>query len=141
MIEWSIRRVCVALGVLALGAGVPACSSGGEEEAVAAADAWLVLIDSGELSEGWRETASLFRKAVTEDDFGKSVGAARQPLGKLVSRKLRAAQATRTLPGAPRGRYVVIQYDSVFENSKTAIESVTEVYEDGEWRVSGYRNQ
>jgi len=44
-----------------------------------------------------------------------------------------------SLPGAPDGEYVVIQYKTSFENKKDAVETVTPMKdEDGVWRVSGY---
>ncbi len=44
-----------------------------------------------------------------------------------------------SLPGAPDGQYVVIQYESSFEHKKSAIETVTPSQgADGHWRVSGY---
>jgi hypothetical protein len=43
------------------------------------------------------------------------------------------------LPGAPEGKYVVIQYETVFENRASAVETVTPMLDpDGVWRVSGY---
>jgi hypothetical protein len=43
------------------------------------------------------------------------------------------------LPGAPDGEYVVIQFETSFENKKSAIETVTPMIEiNGGWRVSGY---
>jgi hypothetical protein len=43
------------------------------------------------------------------------------------------------LPGAPEGRYVVIQYETVFENKASAVETITPMLDpDGAWRVSGY---
>ena len=44
-----------------------------------------------------------------------------------------------SLPGAPDGEYVVIQFDTSFTNKKVAVETVTPMKdEDGIWRVSGY---
>ncbi len=44
-----------------------------------------------------------------------------------------------SLPGAPDGEYVVIQYNTEFENKKVAIETITPMLDDdGKWRVSGY---
>jgi hypothetical protein len=45
----------------------------------------------------------------------------------------------KSLPGAPDGEYVVIQYRTSFENKNDAIETVTPMKDtDGTWRVSGY---
>jgi hypothetical protein len=63
----------------------------------------------------------------------------RKQVGALVSRKLKSAQYATSLPGAPSGKYVVIQYDSVFQNKSDAVETVTPMLDkDGQWRVSGY---
>ena len=48
-----------------------------------------------------------------------------EPLSKMLSRKLRSATYTRTLSGAPDGEYVVIQYESSFENQQSAVETIT----------------
>lgn len=134
------RAVPVVLSVV-LGVAAAGCGSGDEDAAVEASTAWLVLVDSGQLRNAWSETAQVFQKGVPVEEFEKSIGDARDPLGKLISRKLRSAQAARTLPNSPRGRYVVLQFDSVFENQKNAIETVTEMYEGGQWRVTGYRSR
>jgi len=61
------------------------------------------------------------------------------PLGKVVSRKLRSRQYSEKLPGAPDGKYVVIQYETVFEKKASAVETITPMLDpDGVWRVSGY---
>jgi hypothetical protein len=44
-----------------------------------------------------------------------------------------------SLPGAPDGEYVVIRYDTTFENKRASVETVTPMRDvDGTWRVSGY---
>jgi len=44
-----------------------------------------------------------------------------------------------SMPGAPDGEYVVIQFESSFANKESAVETVTPMKgEDGVWRVSGY---
>ena len=64
---------------------------------------------------------------------------AREPLGKVESRKLVNAQLARTLPGAPDGEYMVLRYETVFEKKKEAFETVTPMKEkDGSWKIAGY---
>jgi hypothetical protein len=49
------------------------------------------------------------------------------------------ARFVTSLPGAPDGRYVVIQYKTSFENKSSATETVTPMLDrDQKWRVSGY---
>lgn len=65
--------------------------------------------------------------------------AVRKPLGKLISRKVKNKNYTTSLPGAPDGEYVVIQFETSFEKKKSAIETVTPMMDkDRNWRVSGY---
>jgi hypothetical protein len=65
--------------------------------------------------------------------------AVRKPLGKLVTRKVKTKTYRTSLPGAPDGEYVVIEFETSFENKKWAVETVTPMMDkDGKWRVSGY---
>lgn len=110
-----------------------------EEQAVAAARAWLELVDGGEYDESWQEAADYFRNAVTREQWRQSLEAVRKPLGGLVSRRVKSGQHATSLPGAPDGEYVVIQFSTSFENKGEAIETVTPMRQpDGRWRVSGY---
>jgi Protein of unknown function (DUF4019) len=110
-----------------------------EAAAQASALAWLALVDEAKYDESWEEVAAYLRKALPKDKWRQDLGAAREPLGKLVSRKLKSAQYSEHLPGAPDGRYVVIQYDTVFEKKARAVETVTPMLDrDGAWRVTGY---
>jgi hypothetical protein len=110
-----------------------------EETATASAQKWLTLIDEGKYSESWNEAAGFFKTAVSKKDWLKSMETFRKPLGALISRKLKSKKYTTSLPGAPDGEYVVIQYETSFEHKKSAIETVTPMLDkDGKWRVSGY---
>ena len=109
------------------------------EQATMAADSWLKLIDEGKYGESWEGAAPIFRGAITQDAWAEQVRTVRTPLGAVESRKLKRAQYATSLPGAPDGQYVVIQYDTSFANKKSAIETVTPMKgKDGQWRVSGY---
>jgi len=109
------------------------------DEATKAADRWLKLVDNGDYKQSWMTASTIFKNAVTEAQWARQVGSVRKPLGALVSRKLKSAQYATSLPGAPDGKYVVIQYDSVFQNKSAAVETVTPMLDkDGQWRVSGY---
>ncbi|MEA1992696.1 MAG: DUF4019 domain-containing protein, partial [Thermodesulfobacteriota bacterium] len=68
-----------------------------------------------------------------------SMQAVKKPLGKILSRKLKSKNYMTSLPDAPDGEYVVIQFETSFENKKSALETVTPMLDkDGKWRVSGY---
>ena len=110
-----------------------------ELNAQKASDVWLSMVDKGRYSESWQNTSSYFKNAVDENQWEKSLTSVRKPLGKVLSRKAISQNYTKTLPGAPDGEYVVIQYETSFENKASAIETVTSsLGKDGIWRVSGY---
>ena len=110
-----------------------------EKAALNAAEAWLQLIDAGKYSESWQEAAEYVRKLVSRQNWQRTFQGTRQPLGKLVSRKLKSTRFTTSAPGAPDGQYVIIQYDTKFQNKASAVETITPMLDkDGKWRVSGY---
>jgi hypothetical protein len=92
----------------------PAWSAGAKPDAAKkAAEEWLALIDSGKYGESYDAAASAFKSAVTRDN-------------------------TESLPNAPAGKYVVIQYDTDFAAGQT-IETVVPMLDaGGAWKVSGY---
>lgn len=103
------------------------------------AESWLALVDSGKYAESWDEASQLFKSAVTKDQWFDALGKARTPQGKVLSRKLKSATYTKTLPNAPDGEYVAIQYDTNFEHKSGATETIVPMLDkDGKWRVSGY---
>lgn len=110
-----------------------------EKAAVNAAKTWLKLVDEGKYSESWDETSQYFKNAVPREQWNASLKSVRSPLGEVISRNLKSKKYTKTLPGAPDGEYVVIQYETSFKNKQHAIETVTPMLDkDGKWRVSGY---
>jgi hypothetical protein len=128
-----------ALAVLAATTPLRADEKDAAAPAVAAAASWLKLVDAGDYAKSWKEAASLFQGKVTSAAWEDAVGAARKPLGKLLTRENTAREEASELPGAPDGEYVVLTFTSSFENKKTAVETVTCVKEkDGAFRVTGY---
>jgi hypothetical protein len=115
------------------------CEEASEDAAQAAAEAWLTVVDAGDYGESWEQTASLFKGAVTRDQWTQALDGVRSPLGDVLSRKVKSRQHTTQLPGAPDGQYVVLQFDTVFVNKAAAVETITPMIDkDGVWRVSGY---
>lgn len=116
-----------------------AAESDKTDAAIAVSKAWLSAVDRGDYKGSWQETASIFKQAVQADQWVRSLNAVRRPLGKMISRKMMRADYHTSLPGAPDGEYVVIQYATVFKNKKSAVETITPMLDkDGKWHVSGY---
>ena len=113
--------------------------SAAEKAATESANHWLSTIDGGDYAASWRPAAPMFKAAVSQEQWVQMLKATRAPLGKVISRKVKSAVYKTSLPGAPDGKYVVIQYESSFEHKASAIETVTPLLgDDGQWRVSGY---
>jgi hypothetical protein len=128
-----------ALVVVLILAGPAPAAEKPEVAATSQAQAWLALVDQGKYGESWDAASNLFRGAVTRDDWAAKVSGVRGPLGKLVSRRVKSERLATRLPGAPDGKYVVIQFATSFANKKKAVETVTPMLEaDGSWRVTGY---
>ena len=146
-VKERMMRVCErGIAILALlsflavaGTGAGSEQEQAEEQAVRAAEQWLVLVDEGDFSASWDTAAGLFKGAVTKEEWQQALTGARKPFGDLVNRKLKSRQYATSLPGAPDGEYVVLQYQTSFRGKSEAVETVTPMRDkDGKWRVSGY---
>jgi hypothetical protein len=137
--EATMRRRIGITCAIVLAAGWALAAEKAEDAAQAASDSWLKVVDEARYEASWEQAASLFKGAVTKDQWKQAAAGARAPLGMLVSRKVRSREYREKVPGAPDGKYVVIQYDAVFEKKASAVETVTPMVDpDGAWRVSGY---
>jgi hypothetical protein len=136
-----IPSIATAVAI-ACALGLPAAARAAEspeDTAQKAAESWLALVDSGKYPESWDEAAALFKGAMTRDQWTQTLKGVRGPLGKLQSRKIKSRQYAEKLPGAPDGKYVILQFDTVYEHKASATETVTPMQDkDGSWRVSGY---
>ncbi len=108
-------------------------------EAKISSENWLKLIDNKEYAESWSQAATIFKSTVSQEDWVSTISNLKLQFGKTISRKLLLLNYTTTLPGAPEGEYVVIQFKTNFELRSNAIETIVPMKEkDGKWRVSGY---
>jgi hypothetical protein len=132
-----LRRSVLALSLL------PAFRTFAEGTAIdaarRAAGDWLALVDRGELTASWNRASTSFKAAVTSEQWLQAASGVRTPLGALAQREERSVQFTKTLPGAPDGQYVLLQYQASFEKKASSVETVTvKLDADGQWRVTGY---
>lgn len=110
----------------------------GKDAAVAAAQAWLATVDAGDYAGSWKATSTYFQGAVSQGTFSAQLQGVRGPLGALKSRKLTSATFTTSVPGAPDGKYWVLQFTTSFDKKASAVETVTPMLDQGEWKVGGY---
>ncbi len=135
------RTFCL-LGLIFVALWLSACSQDKKTVAEGAARNWLKLVDSGNYAQSWDDTGNTLKANVARDQWQELLARNRAPLGSVISRKLKSAEYTTQLPGAPEGQYVVLQYESGFEHKNSAIETVTPTLDkDGTWRVCLYTVQ
>ena len=137
-----IRKLGVIL-VVVLSISVFGCAAkmnpDDEAAALKATRQWLTLMDAEKYAESWREAAIFLQQAVTEDEWLKSMELVRTPMGKVVSRELIKNRFRTLFSKAPKGKYFVIEFKTVFTKNDSASELVTQMLEeDGRWRVAGY---
>jgi len=137
--KWVILLTLTILIPLVL-VTFPYADEASKKAALASATDWLALVDAGKYPETWDQAAVRFKNALNKDQWIASLERGRTPFGKVLSRKLWSNMYTTSLPGVPDGKYVVIMYNTDFENKKSAIETVTPMLDkDGKWRVAGYQ--
>jgi hypothetical protein len=112
------------------------------QEAKAGAKAgalWLEVVDAGLYAASWNDLAAVFRGGTSPEKWAEIMSSVRGPLGKPLERRLKSADYSTSLPGAPPGEYVTVVYNSRFENVPPAHETLLLAKDrDGQWRVAGY---
>ena len=109
-----------------------------ESVGVTAAKEWLRIVDSGEYAKSWEKSDSFFKSQLTQEKWAVALKEVRSPLGAVVSRIELGAKEYSTLPGAPDGQYLVIQFQTDFQNKKTSTEILTLSKSSGDWLPIGY---
>ena len=106
---------------------------------IEASKQWLAIVDEGQYEKSWNEAAQLFKDKVPSGQWETSLNQIRTPLGKVHSREVLQYQYLTSVPGAPKGEFVVIQFKTSFEQKPDSVETITPMLDsDGQWRVSGY---
>ena len=107
-------------------------------EAEAVARDWVKLVDAGQYEASWAEAGPVFKSAVTADTWAKQVEPVRKPLGNVVSRELKGIDAPASPPGAPKGEYRIVTFDTDYAAAAGAVETVVLTKAEGTWDVVGY---
>lgn len=132
-------RIALLVAAAACGPALAADEEVDARPAMDAAQAWLAAIDAGRYGQSWDSAAANMQESVARAKWETMLEAARAPLGTVIHRKVRSASFARIVPDAPAGEYLVIQYDTRFENRPLGTELVTPMRDrDGKWRVSSY---
>lgn len=108
-------------------------------QAIKASEDFLLLVDTSQYSQSWDSASSFFKSQVSKENWVKQISGLRPAFGKVIDRQILGIQNVTELPGAPDGEYMVIQYNTSFEDKRKAVETITPMLDtDGKWHVSGY---
>ena len=103
-----------------------------------AAKEWLKIVDVGEYVESWQKSDAFFKSQLTQTGWSVALTGVRTPLGQVRSRSELVAKEYSSLPGVPDGEYLVIQFQTEFQNKKLATETLTLSKSSGDWLPVGY---
>ena len=110
-----------------------------ERAALVAAAPWLLVIDEDNYDLSWDGLADYLKRSVDKEQFLSQLKTVRKIFGRLIGRTAKRTQFRASMPSAPDGSYVIIQYETQFAEKKAAVETVIMMLDkDGKWRVSGY---
>jgi hypothetical protein len=103
-----------------------------------AAKEWLKIVDVGEYVESWQKSDAFFKSQLTQTESSAALTGVRTPLGQVRSRSELGAKEYSSLPGVPDGEYLVIQFQTEFQNKTSATETLTLSKSSGDWLPVGY---
>jgi hypothetical protein len=139
-------------GIVSLLLGAIVCSKSANAADNASPDAktavaagmqvWLKEIDDGQYGQSWKDASTYFKGHISSDKWVGALNSVRTPLGKCNQRQQVSVDDEKD-PQAPggvvKGEFMIVQFESSFENMKHAVETVTFIKEaDGSWRSAGY---
>ncbi len=113
-------------------------SKAGSDQQTSAALSWLKIVDSGNYASSWEAAAPYFKEQLSSSKWEQALNQVRTPLGNVNSRQVKKSNSHSSLPGAPKGEYVVITIATSFEQKKSAIETITVSKVGDEWLTVGY---
>ncbi|MFS0773837.1 helix-turn-helix domain-containing protein [Sphingomonas sp. 1P08PE] len=113
------------------GARTPAAS-------LAAAQAWLGLLDAGRWEDSWKTAGALFRSLLAAAQWQSTIEPLRRQLGGVSGRSIQDVTRSSSLPGLPAGDYEVLQFRTSFANKPDAVETVALARVRSGWQVIGY---
>lgn len=115
-------------------------TSAKQDSAEAAAEDWLALVDSAAYDDSWQKAAPVFQSGIGQDQWAQTLQQVSAQVGSIENRMLQDSQYRTTLPNAPEGEYVVLQYVSSFERLPQAMEMVVMTKTGvGDWQAAGYQ--
>lgn len=97
-------------------------------------------LDNGQYAQSWSKGDQLFQHTITQKEWEMALNDNRKKLGKVKSRTLKDQKPAWDPRGLPKGAYMVVEYNTSFENAPQSGELLTmRRGSDGKWRVLTYQ--
>lgn len=116
-----------------------------KKQARKVAEQWLQLTDAGQFGKSWDEAASMMQDQIEREQWQKRSSKVHKQLGNLQQRQFAQAQYRDSLQTPQQetlqGPFVILMYQSQFDQAGRIIEQLITVKRDGTWKVAGYRPQ
>ena len=134
------RRALAVAALWALARAAPASAQDPRQnEAVAAARDWLVLLDKHDVKQLYATSGKRFKDGISEEKWAEVAESGRTQYGAVKQRTLVGAQSPPDTPNRPKGEFMTVMFRSDFAKRGPGTESLTlERDPDGKWRVIGY---
>ncbi len=103
-------------------------------------DDFLKLVDTRKYAESWDASSDFLKQSVSRGTWATQVGAVRDTVGAVASRKLKSSVPQKDPPGAPPGDYLLMTYETVFASQSAPLTETLPLFKsaDGRWRAVGY---
>ncbi len=109
-------------------------------ESSQAAKDYVNELDKGGFGQSWTKGDQLFQHTITQQEWEKALKDNRNKLGKVNSRTLKRQIPAWDPKGLPKGVYMVVEYNTSFENAPNSGELLTlRRGTDDKWRVLTYQ--
>ena len=109
-----------------------------EKTVISISNNWLNKIDKMDYDWCYNNADKIIQERISIKEWNKTMNAVLDPLGKKISRNVNRVSFHTELPGVPDGKYAIITYNTSFKYKEKAIETISLVNIDNEWRVAGY---
>jgi hypothetical protein len=136
--RWLPAAAAVLLTLVLTACDSPATTRD-EQAALAAAQRWLALSDSGDHAAAWNLSSNLFRMSVSEENWDTNQTRYYKMFGVPDHRNFIAAKFTPSVPGGEPGDHVVIQYRRRIGAGDPILEVLYMRRTGDGWRTAGYR--
>lgn len=109
-----------------------------DQAALAVAEHFIDLLDTGEYQLAWAQTSIINQNYTRYPEWFEKAIAVRPYLGLVLDRYLKTSSWHNTWTGLPDGDYLRISFMTSFFNKTNGLETVVLIREGDIWSVSGY---